>query len=91
MKPSHFQQKILDWIRKGKGNATCNDVAGSGKSTTLYLAAQELLKLGIHPNQIKIIVFGKTNADDLIRKFGYKWQNSISTLHSIGWSIVKVP
>jgi superfamily I DNA/RNA helicase len=89
MKPSRYQQKILDWIRTSTGNATCNAVAGSGKSTTLYLAAQELLKTGISPSQIKIIVFGKTNADDLIRKFGSQWQNSISTLHSIGWTILK--
>lgn len=34
-------------------------------------------------------MFGKANSLDLIAKFGQEWKESISTLHSAGWSLVK--
>ena len=66
MKPSKYQQKILLWLENGSGNATCNAVAGSGKTTTLKLAAQKLQSMGHQPKDIKVIVFGKQNSLDLI-------------------------
>lgn len=89
MKISSYQQRIIDWVKNGKGNACCNAVAGSGKSTTLRLAAAALEASGISPNQIKVCVFGKANAQDLISKFGKNWESSISTLHSAGWQLIK--
>jgi DNA helicase II / ATP-dependent DNA helicase PcrA len=89
MQVSSYQEKIIDWVKTGTGNACCNAVAGSGKSTTLRLAAIALQESGIKPSQIKICVFGKSNSLDLIAKFGSKWKESISTLHSAGWTLVK--
>lgn len=89
MQPSKYQQEILDWLINGKGNGCCNAVAGSGKSTTLKLAAKALQEEGIKPSEIKVIVFGKANSLDLIAKFGREWNQSISTCHSAGWSMVK--
>ncbi len=89
MKPSKYQQKILDWLAQGKGNATCNAVAGSGKTTTLKLAAQQLQSMGHQPQDIKVIVFGKQNSLDLIAKFGREWKYSISTLHSVGFRVLQ--
>lgn len=89
MQPSKYQQDIIDWLKNGTGHGCCNAVAGSGKSTTLRLAAQALQESGIEPDDIKIIVFGKANAQDLIKKFGASWGQSISTLHSAGWSLIK--
>ncbi|MEG4294624.1 UvrD-helicase domain-containing protein [Microcoleus sp. C2C3] len=89
MQISSYQEKIIDWVKAGTGNACCNAVAGSGKSTTLRLAAIALQEAGIKPSQIKICVFGKANSLDLIAKFGIKWKESISTLHSAGWTLVK--
>src|SRR4028118_845190 len=89
MQVSSYQEKIIDWVKAGTGNACCNAVAGSGKSTTLRLAAIALQEAGIKPSQIKICVFGKANSLDLIAKFGSKWKESISTLHSAGWTLVK--
>ena len=89
MKPSKYQLSILDWLRNGQGNATCNAVAGSGKTTTLKLAAEQLETIGLKPNEIKVIVFGKQNSIDLINKFGPAWKNSISTLHSVGFRILQ--
>lgn len=89
MKPSKYQLAILDWLENGNGNATCNAVAGAGKSTTLKLAAQQLEQQGISPNEVKIIVFGKQNSLDLIAKFGQQWKESIKTLHSAGFKILQ--
>jgi ATP-dependent exoDNAse (exonuclease V) beta subunit len=89
MQLSSYQEKIIDWVKTGKGHGCCNAVAGSGKSTTLRLAAIALQESGIKPSQIKICVFGKANSLDLIDKFGNNWKESISTLHSAGWSLVK--
>jgi DNA helicase II / ATP-dependent DNA helicase PcrA len=89
MKPSKYQQKILDWLSKDTGNATCNAVAGSGKTTTLKLAAQKLQSMGLQPSDIKTIVFGKQNSLDLIAKFGREWKYSIQTLHSVGFRVLQ--
>lgn len=89
MKPSKYQQGVLDWLQNGKGNATCNAVAGSGKTTTLKLAAQQLRSMGLEPRDIKVIVFGKQNSLDLIAKFGREWKFSIQTLHSVGFRVLQ--
>ena len=89
MKPSKYQQKILLWLAQGNGNATCNAVAGSGKTTTLKMAAQKLQSMGLEPKDIKVIVFGKQNSLDLITKFGREWKYSIQTLHSVGFRILQ--
>ncbi len=89
MKPSKYQENVLTWLREGTGNATCNAVAGSGKSTTLKLAALELQQQGFSPEEIKIIVFGKQNSLDLIAKFGRGWKQSIQTLHSVGFQVLQ--
>lgn len=87
--PSKYQLAIIDWILRGKGNACCNAVAGAGKSSSLFLVAKSLEEAGIQIHEVKICVFGKENSLDLIRKFGKRWEQSISTLHSAGWSLVK--
>ena len=89
MKPSKYQQGVLNWIAYGTGNATCNAVAGSGKTTTLKLAAQKLRSLGFEPKDIKVIVFNKQNSLDLIEKFGREWKYSIQTLHSVGFRMLQ--
>jgi DNA helicase II / ATP-dependent DNA helicase PcrA len=89
MKPSKYQEKILEWLQSGNGNATCNAVAGSGKTTTLKLAAQQLQSMRLTPSDIKVIVFGKQNSLDLITKFGREWKYSIQTLHSVGFRVLQ--
>lgn len=89
MEPSKYQKQILEWLLNGNGNGTCNAVAGSGKSSTLRLSAQELLIGGVHPDEVRICVFGKKNSEDLIKKFGPRWRNSISTLHSTGFRLLQ--
>jgi len=88
VKPNKYQLDILKWVNQGEGNATCNAVAGSGKSTTLHLVAKQLRQNGLSPDVVKIIVFGKQNSLDLIRKFGREWKGSIQTLHSLGFRLL---
>lgn len=89
IEPSKYQQGVLDWLADGEGNATCNAVAGSGKTTTLKLAAQKLRSLGFQPKDVKVIVFNKQNSLDLIEKFGREWKFSIQTLHSVGFRMLQ--
>lgn len=85
---SIYQQGLIDFVNNPEEkHAICNAVAGSGKSTTLYLVALSLVNRGINPEDIKVIVFGKQNSLDLIAKFGEQWRNSICTLHSLGYSL----
>ena len=87
--PSNYQLAIIDWILNELGHGCCNAVAGSGKSSTLSIVAKTLEESGLKPSEIKICVFGKLNAQDLIKKFGQAWKESISTIHSAGFSLVK--
>ena len=89
MELSIYQQQIIEFILNGTGHGACNAVAGSGKSTTLKIVAQELEKNGLKPSEIRVIVFGKANSVDLINKFGKGWESSVSTLHSAGWGLLK--
>ncbi|HLO52518.1 MAG TPA: UvrD-helicase domain-containing protein [Kamptonema sp.] len=89
MELSSYQTNIVNWVKTGTGHGCCNAVAGSGKTTTLRIAAIALQEAGIKPHDIKVAVFGKANSLDLVKKFGNEWRESISTLHSAGWSLVK--
>ena len=87
--PSIYQEKIIEWASNPeKKHGICQAVAGSGKSTTLKLVAIDLMKRGVSIDDIKVIVFGKQNQLDLVKKFGWQWTHSISTLHSIGYQML---
>lgn len=87
--PNSYQEDIIDWSLNDKGSGIVNAVAGSGKSTLLKLVASNLADSGISPEEIKVIVFGKQNQLDLVDKFGVLWKNSIATLHSTGYKILR--
>ena len=87
--PSLYQLAIINWILRGKGHGCCNAVAGAGKSSTIEIVAKTLVESGLKHSEIKICVFGKDNSEDLIKKLGFSWKGTISTLHSAGFSLVK--
>lgn len=89
IEPSKYQKAILDWLKTGKGHGCCNAVAGSGKSSTLFMIAKALEEMGVSPNDVRVVVFGSANAKDLVKKFGKRWENSIGTLHSTGFKILQ--
>ena len=89
--PSVYQQGVLNFLLNGTGNGACNAVAGSGKSSTLLIAAIAL-SAGITPDDLKVLVFGKANAEDLqgkLSKLIGRWKQCASTLHAVGFSLLK--
>lgn len=69
-------------------------LAGTGKSFILVEICRLILKEnGVDPEQAKLVVFGKKNKADLQAKLGMqcgsKWVNSVCTLNSLGFQILK--
>ena len=90
--PSNYQQGVLDFLLSGTGNGACNAVAGSGKSSTLLIAAITLSVMSIPPDNLKVLVFGKANAEDLQGKLSKLigcWKQCASTLHAVGFGLLK--
>ena len=90
--PSEYQQGVLDFLLNGAGNGACNAVAGSGKSSTLLICVIALSAINISPDDLKVLVFGKANAEDLqgkLSKLIGRWPSCASTLHSVGFSLLK--
>lgn len=90
--PSTYQQGVINFLLNNTGNGACNAVAGSGKSSTLLIAAIVLSTIGINPDSLKVLVFGKANAEDLqgkLSKLVGRWKQCASTLHAIGFSLLK--
>ena len=68
-KPSKYQTGVLAFLLTGNGNGACNAVAGSGKSSTLLIAAIALVAAkSIPTSALKVLVFGKDNTKDLSAK-----------------------
>lgn len=100
MQLSTYQQAVLDAIKQ---RITTNErplkgllieaLAGSGKSTQLWLIAQVLSEYGYTPDECRFVVFGKKNQLDLSAKMsnkvGQKWGKSVSTLHSLSFAILR--
>jgi superfamily I DNA/RNA helicase len=90
MQPNKHQLELINWLKENNNtNAIATAVAGSGKSTTLKLAIAELEKHRIPPNFVKLVVYNRKNVDELKTKFTYRWQQSITTLHSLGYGILR--
>ena len=90
--PSKYQQGVIGFLLDGTGNGACNAVAGSGKSSTLLIAAIALSSIGVSPDDLRVLVFGKANAEDLqgkLSKLVGRWRQCASTLHSVGFSLLK--
>ncbi|MBE9064120.1 UvrD-helicase domain-containing protein [cf. Phormidesmis sp. LEGE 11477] len=91
-KPSAYQKAIIQFLLEKTKNGACNAVAGSGKSSTLMIAAIALAAKGVLASTLKVLVFGKANAKDLqtkILKLGRDWKYCSSTLHSVGYSLLR--
>ncbi len=94
IKLSSYQEAIIEkTLAAVKNNESVkiavNAVAGSGKSTTIKYIALFAENAGLSPDDIRITVFGKKNAKDLKEKLGKRWEQSIGTLHSTGFSILQ--
>ena len=67
-------------------------LAGTGKSFMLVEICSLLRDLGVKPEEVRLVVFGRKNKDDLATKLariGSNWKNSVSTLHSLSYQILR--
>lgn len=60
--PNKYQENIIEWVKNGEGNVMVDAKAGSGKTTTLELIAQN------YPKKMLFIAFNKHIADEISRK-----------------------
>jgi hypothetical protein len=59
--PSEYQQSLIDFIMQGEGNGVVQAVAGSGKTTTIMQALNELRK-----------AYGKKSTAKIVEQLGFK-------------------
>jgi len=98
MQPSVYQTKIINAVKlrlfsKNKKGLIVEALAGCGKSTMLWLIAQELKAQGVCPKEVVAVVFGKKNQGDLQKKVeqkvGSDWGVVVRTLHSLCYGIYR--
>ncbi|MGL5942928.1 MAG: UvrD-helicase domain-containing protein [Waterburya sp.] len=92
MQPSIYQQKVIDWMsdEQDLSDKVVNSVAGSGKSTLLKLVADAIAQLNQDLiEQSLVLVFNRKNKDALVAKLTPRWKNSISTVHSAGYKMLR--
>lgn len=84
-KLSKYQQDIIDYVKFNRGNLLIDAKAGSGKTSTLILIADELIKLG---QNCLFLSFNKSIVDELKLKIP-TMGNNIKTVHSLGLSFIR--
>jgi superfamily I DNA/RNA helicase len=92
MQPSIYQQKVIDWMsdEQDLSDKVVNSVAGSGKSTLLKLVADAIAQSNQDLiEQSLVLVFNRKNKDALVAKLNPRWKNSISTVHSAGYKMLR--
>lgn len=87
--PSKYQKDILDWVKNGSGNCVVDALAGTGKSTTLEMIAQNLPE----KSRMLFLAFNKHIKDELLQKEGLQEilnsnRLKIMTVNSLGNSTV---
>lgn len=98
MQPSSYQTDIIKAVHQRlkatkKRGLIVEARAGAGKSTILWMIAQELQKAGYKAPEVVAVVFGKKNQLDLQTKFkskvGGEWGESVRTIHSLCYEIYR--
>lgn len=68
-------------------------LAGTGKSFMLVEICRLLREAQVTPDRARLVVFGKKNKADLAEKLaakvGGEWKDSVSTLHSLSFQILR--
>jgi DNA helicase-2/ATP-dependent DNA helicase PcrA len=81
MTPSKYQTAIYDWVTGGTGHAVVEAVAGSGKTTTLVAALEQM------KGKPLFCAFNKHIAVELQRRA--PGHATVSTIHSLGFAAVR--
>lgn len=77
---SKYQTDILNYVKNEKGNLLINAKAGSGKTSTLLLIADEVIK---NYRKCLFLAFNKDIVTQLQDKMGDNNNCMIKTLHSL--------
>lgn len=98
MELSVYQSKILEAVQqrvsaKRKKGLIVEALAGTGKSTMIWLICQQLRARGFFPDEVAALVFGRKNKEDLQKKIeqkvGSDWLVVVRTLHSLCYGIYR--
>lgn len=82
---SNYQKVILNYVKNEKGNLLVNAKAGSGKTSTLLLIANEIIKQN---KKCLFLAFNKSIVNELSQKIEDPNCN-VKTVHSLGLSFIK--
>lgn len=82
---SNYQQDILDYVALNRGNLLIDAKAGSGKTSTLLLIADEILKAN---KNCLFLSFNKSIVEELQYKKP-ELADSIKTVHSLGLTFIR--
>lgn len=82
---SKYQQDIIDYVKFNKGNLLIDAKAGSGKTSTLIIIANELLKSDKH---CMFLSFNNSIVNELKLKIP-EMASSIKTVHSLGLTFIR--
>ena len=82
---SEYQKRILDFIKNENGNLLVDAKAGSGKTSTLVLIADEIIKQN---KKCLFLAFNKSIVEELKTKI-ISDNCQIKTLHSLGLSFLR--
>ena len=98
MQLSSYQSQILNAVQErlqtnAKKGLIVEALAGTGKSTLIWLICQQLQAQGFSPQEVTALVFGRKNKDDLQQKIsqkvGTEWGAVVRTLHSLCYGIYR--
>lgn len=98
MQPSIYQTQIIKAVQerlqtKVKKGLAVEALAGTGKSTMIWLICQQLQAHGFSPQEVTALVFGRKNKEDLQQKIsqkvGTEWGTVVRTLHSLCYGIYR--
>lgn len=81
---SEYQKRIVSEVKSNNTNILVNAKAGSGKTSTLLLIADELKVQGKYS---LFLAFNKSIVDELKTKIDTNWCE-VKTLHSLGYSYI---
>jgi DNA helicase-2/ATP-dependent DNA helicase PcrA len=82
--PSDYQTAIFEAVENGRGNLVVEAVAGSGKSTTLEIAARLA-------RDVLVVAFNKAIADSMGKRLASAraWDATARTAHSVGIGAIR--
>lgn len=86
MLATNEQQAFIEELKAGRP-CFLSARAGTGKTTTIRLAVEELIGSGFPSQNIAAVAFNKANQQDLAKALGAGIQ--VSTLHSLGFKAVR--